>query len=361
MKFQNLTTSVRSARLRQVSAAALCSAVVLTAASAAMAADSLTIASAGGTYQDALREAAWKPIAEEMGITINEDTNGTGQVTDVRVQVKSGSVQWNIAEMNIDQCAIGAKEGLFEELDYNLIDKSGFAPGMAEPTYIAQNFYSYVIGWNKETFGEDGPKTWADFWNVEKFPGRRSLWNYPTQTMEAAVMADGVKPSEVYPLDIARAMASLEKIKPHINVWWTTGAQSAQLLQDNEIDMIGIWNGRITALQKEGGAAGFTFNEGIAVADCLVIPKGQSPEMKELAMKVLAKIVSADIMANLPQYIDYGPANAKAYDTGKISPELLATLNTAPENFENQAVLDGVWWSEHATEAQDAWNAFMVQ
>jgi putative spermidine/putrescine transport system substrate-binding protein len=322
--------------------------------------DSITIASAGGAYQDALREAAWKPISQKLGIKINEDTS-TGQITEVRVQVKSGSPQWNIDEMSIDQCAIGAKEGLFEPLDYNVIDKQGFPPGMAEPTYIAQNFYSLVIGWNTKKFGQNGPQTWAEFWDAKKFPGKRSMFNYASTSLETALLADGTTPDKLYPIDIKRAMASIEKIKPYVSVWWSSGAQSAQLLKDGEVDMIAIWNGRVAAIMKEGAPAAFTFNQGILIADCLALPRGQTPEKKQLAMKVLAQIVSPEIMANLPKYIDYGPANQRAYDTGKITADMMKTLNTSPENAKKQIIMNGEWWGEHGNEAQEAWNNLMLK
>jgi putative spermidine/putrescine transport system substrate-binding protein len=347
-------------RTRTTCFAALLSAAALSMASAVHAQESLTIASAGGAYQDALREAAWKPISQKLGIKINEDTT-TGQITEVRVQVKSGNPQWNIDEMSIDQCAIGAKEGLFEQLDYNVIDKQGFPPGMAEPTYIAQNFYSLVIGWNTKKFGQNGPQTWADFWDAKKFPGKRSLFNFASTTLETALLADGVAPDKLYPIDIKRALASIEKIKPSVSVWWSSGAQSAQLLKDGEVDLIAIWNGRVAAIMKEGAPAAFTFNQGILIADCLAIPKGQTPQKKQLAMKVLAQIVSPEIMASLPKYIDYGPANQRAYDTGKITADQMKTLNTSPENAKKQIIMNGEWWAEHGNEAQEAWNNLMLK
>jgi len=87
---------------------------------------------------------------------------------------------------------------------------------------------------------------------VKKFPGRRALRNHPIATLEAALMADGVAPDKLYPLDVDRAFRKLEEIKPNVTVWWTSGAQSAQLLTTAEVDMVMAWNGRITALTKEG-------------------------------------------------------------------------------------------------------------
>ena len=323
--------------------------------SQAQAADTITFAGWGGNYQEALSKAVWQPVAKQLGITIKEDnTNG---LADVRAQVLANAVQWNITELTIDGCAQGEAEGLFEPIDFKVVDKSGFDPAGVGKSFIAQNYYSNVIAWNTDKFGKDGPKSWADFWNVEKFPGRRSLRNDPAEVLEQALLADGVAPDKLYPLDLDRAFKSLEKIKPYISVWWSSGAQSAQLLTDGEVDLIGAWNGRVSAAQSQGAKVDFTFNQGILIADCLVIPRG-APN-KDLAMKALAAAVSADIEANLPAYIDYGPANAKAYDTGKITPEVAARLNTSPENAKTQVVLHGDWWGQHGAEARERWSAFM--
>ncbi|WP_137388938.1 ABC transporter substrate-binding protein [Rhodoligotrophos defluvii] len=325
-------------------------------ANTALAQDTITIASWGGNYQEALSKAIWQPTAEKLGITILEDT--TNGLADVRAQVSANSVLWDITELTIDGCAQGEAEGLFEDLDYSVIDKSGFDPAVVQRTYIGLNYYSNVIGWNKDKFKE-GPQSWADFWDVEKFPGRRSLRNDPAEVLEAALLADGVAPDQLYPLDLDRAFKSLEKIKPHISVWWSSGAQSAQLVADGEVDLIGAWNGRISAAIKSGAPFDFTFNQGLLIADCLVIPKGV--KNKDLAMKALATAVSAEMLANLPQYIDYGPANLKAYETGKITPEIAKTLNTAPENAAKQAVVRGDWWGKHGAEARERWAQFINQ
>src|SRR5208282_2033138 len=125
----------------------------------AIAADSITFQGVGGTYQEALKHAYWEPIAKRLGITINEDTSD-GLVTGVVVQVKSGSPQWNISEMGVDGCAQAAHEGLFDKLDYSVIDKKGLPASAAEPVYLVHNYFSYVIAWNTKKFGANGPQNW---------------------------------------------------------------------------------------------------------------------------------------------------------------------------------------------------------
>jgi putative spermidine/putrescine transport system substrate-binding protein len=317
----------------------------------------ITFAGYGGAYQDALSKAVLQPVAKELGISIHEDT--TAGLVDIRAQVQSNAVEWDIAETTIDQCARGQNEGLFEPLDYKVIDKSGIPADVAQASYISNNFYSDVLAWNKAKFGTDPPKTWADFWNVKKYAGRRSLRSDPAEVLEIALMADGVTPDKVYPLDIDRAFASLEKIKPYISTWWTSGAQSQQLVTDGEVDLIGIWNGRISTAMHGGANWDFTFDQGVLVPECFVIPKG-APH-KDLAMKAIALSVSPQIVANLPKYIDYGPSNAKAYENGLISPQVAATLNTFPQNAAKQVQLRGAWWADNGAKVQERWSNFMNQ
>ena len=110
-----------------------------------------------------------------------------------------------------------------------------------------------------------------------------------------ALIADGVPMDKLYPLDVDRAFKKLEQLKPHVLVWWNSGAQSAQVLKDGEVDMVAAWNGRIQALETEpegkGGKIKTTFNQQILVSDCWMIPKG-APN-KDLAMKAIAIMIAA--------------------------------------------------------------------
>ena len=118
-------------------------------------------------------------------------------------------------------------------------------------------------------------------------------------------------------------------------VWWNSGAQSAQILQDGEVDMVGAWNGRIQAAMKEketkGGPLAITFDQQMLVSDCWLIPKG-APN-KDLAMKAIAIMMRPEVQARLSQYINYAPANLAAFETGLISKELAEQLPNSPQNI----------------------------
>jgi putative spermidine/putrescine transport system substrate-binding protein len=332
-------------------------AVATTLGTPALAQDSLTIANYGGSYGEAMSKAIWKPTAEQLGITIKEDS--LNSLADIRTQVGANAVQWDVGELAVDECAQGAREGLFEPLDYDVIKPRGYDKAALQPTYILDNTASYVVGWNKKALGDNGPQTWADFWNVEKFPGTRAMRDSPAQNLEAALIADGVALDKLYPLDVDRAFKKLEEIKPHISVWWSSGAQSAQLVKDGEVDMIGIWSNRMQAVIDDGAEAGYVYTGGLLIPDCFFIPKGS--KKKDLAMKAIALAASPEIHANIAKYIPISPISTEAYEGGKIAADTIKILPASPENLAKQVWTDGNWWAENGAAVQERWTNFMQQ
>ena len=114
-------------------------------------------------------------------------------------------------------------------LDLNVIDdRCSIRGSFATAKRIGGHTLSMVLCYNKKKWpGEDHPNSWADFWNVEKFPGRRVLRREALWTMEAALKADGVKDSDFYPIDVERAFRSLDRIKPHVKAWCTDNSLGA--------------------------------------------------------------------------------------------------------------------------------------
>ncbi|QND67554.1 ABC transporter substrate-binding protein [Mesorhizobium loti] len=344
-------------RTRRVSIAAMAG-LMASLAAPAMAGDTITVASWGGTYQEAQTKAFFKPTADALGITIKEDT--TNGLDDVRLQVTGNAVKWDITELGADECARGSKEGLFEKLDYGIIDKTGINPKLVHDDWVGISYTSVVLIYRTDVFGDKGPKTWADFWNVEKFPGRRALsGSQATETLSVAALASGLPIDKVYPVDVDGALKSVDKIRGHVDAWWTSGAQAMQLVKDGEVDMASIWNGRAGTLKKEGAPVSFSFDQGVLTADCMVIPKGA--KNKEAAMKALAMFVSPQLQANLPLYVDNGPVNEKAFETGKIPQDRIKDINSAPENVKKQVLQDAEFWRDNLVEATEKFDNLIQQ
>jgi putative spermidine/putrescine transport system substrate-binding protein len=323
------------------------------------AADQITFVSQGGAYQKAQTIAILDPAAKKLGITVNQDSIPDAWPV-IKSQVASGKPIWDVVDVPTGYCLRGGDQGLIEKLDFATIPNAAAMPEAYRNAYsVAYEFYSSVLAYSQKKYPEGAtPNSWADFWDVKKFPGRRALRNHPIATLEAALMADGVAPDKLYPLDVDRAFRKLEEIKPNITVWWTSGAQSAQLLNDGEVDMVMAWNGRVSALTKEGAKVAFTFNQGILQSTSLCILKG-APNLAT-AIRFLNEAVDPVNQANLPLHIDYGPANPKAFDTGVVKPERAAQLPSAPQNASKQALMSYAWWSSPEGEAAEKrWVAFV--
>ncbi|HXG28919.1 MAG TPA: ABC transporter substrate-binding protein [Nevskiales bacterium] len=336
------------------SLAALCA----LGSNASLAAGEITFVSQGGAYQEAQTVAILDPVAKELGITIHQDSAPDAWPM-IKTQGTTGKVVWDVVDTPTANCIRGGQQGLIEKLDFSKIPNAATLPdGYKTPYSVAYEFYSSVLAYNKTKYGNNPPNSWADFWNVDKFPGRRALRNHPLGTLEAALLADGVPKDKLYPLDVDRAFGKLEEIKPHITVWWTSGGQSAQLLHDGEVDMIMMWNGRVSAVAKEGADVAFTYNDGILQNTQLCILKN-SPHL-ETAYKFVNAAIAPQYQANLPLHIDYGPGNPAAFDTGKIPPQRAAELPSAPQNAAKQALMSYDWWSSPEGEkAEKRWLQFM--
>ncbi|TBV09031.1 ABC transporter substrate-binding protein [Phytopseudomonas dryadis] len=337
----------------------LASLALLISASPLAFSEEITFVSQGGAYQEAQSKAILEPAAKKLGLTLKQDSSPKAYPI-IKTQVESGKVSWDVVDLPTGDCIRGQQEGLFEKLDPALIPNAAKLPDNLKDDYsVGYISYSTVLAYRTDAFEEDAaPRTWADFWDTQKFPGQRSLRNLPRPTLEIALMADGVAPDQLYPLDVDRAFRKLEAIKPDIATWWTSGGQSAQLISDGEVDMIQAWNGRITAVQADGAPVAFDYDQGVLETNSLCVLKGS--RHKEAAMKFVNEAIDATLQAALPMIIDYGPLNPEAFETGTIPAERAAKLPSAPENLSRQAVLSAQWWASQAgIEAEERWLSFL--
>ena len=348
-------------KMKKTSATVLLAGLTALACSgSAKADDVLVYAGYGGSYQEAVSKAMLQPLAKELGITIREET--ISSLADVKVQVEAGKTAISLAEQNINDCLVGSQQNLWEPLDYNVVKTDGISKDLVKKDWVGGlTYWSTVLAYNTKKYGDNPPKSWADFFDVEKFPGTRAMWNNPYHNLEIALLADGVPPDKLYPLDVDRAFKKLEALKPNITVWYTSGSQATQLLTDGEIEMMPFWNGRVSKVIDSGAPVGLTFNQGILALDCAVVPKG-APN-KELAMKVLNRLLAPDLQAAVTKEINYGPVNVKAFENAAIPADLAAKLPSSPENMKVQINVNDEWWGDLKTaqKVQERWNQLVQQ
>ena len=160
-------------------------------------ADQITFVSQGGAYQKAQTIAILDPSASKLGITINQDSIPDAWPA-IKSQVASGKPTWDVVDVPTGYCLRGGEQGLVEKLDFSKLPNGASMPeAYRSPYSVAYEFYSSVLAYSQKTFPNGAPSSWADFWDVKKFPGRRALRNHPIATLEAALMADGVAPDKL--------------------------------------------------------------------------------------------------------------------------------------------------------------------
>ncbi|MFC0243864.1 ABC transporter substrate-binding protein [Falsochrobactrum ovis] len=322
----------------------------------AWAKESLVVADPGGPFTQGYRAAFYDDFTAETGIEIQgvaRDAEPTAQFKSI---VETGSYIWDVCTATLSARLILERDDLLEPLNIPAEAVIDVMPEAVHSNMLGTDVYSTVLAYNKETCPK-APTRWADFWNLEEFPGRRSLRKNPLDTIEIALMADGVEPKDLYPLDLDRAFRKLDEIKDHIDVWWTGGAQSTQLLESGEVDMIAGWNARFQAAIDNGAPAEIVWNQGLYSIEGWVVPKG-CPKA-DLAREFVAFCAQARQQAKFTPYLAYGPTNLKAYDF--IPPERATILPTAPQNLSKMSLASDPYWLEHRNAVTERFNGWLLQ
>ena len=311
--------------------------------------------SSGGIVEKVAKQVFAQPYEQKTGtkVTFTAPVN----FAKLKAMIESGNIEWDITELGPEDMIRGKERGYLEPIDYSIVDSSDFLPGLAHSHAVPAAFYSTVIAYNTEKFpAGKAPQSWADFWDVKKFPGPRSLPNYP-YTLEMALLADGVPLDQVYPLDEARAWKSLDKIKEHVSVWWTMPAKPAQLLADGEVDMAAAFNGRITGIQKEGVPVDIQWNQQILLVAYNAVVKGA--KNKAEAMKYLAFMMQPELQATWVQIIPYPGPSKSMFD--RLPAELSKNLPTNPDYYKLALKRDYAYWVKHEERLMEEWNAWMLK
>ncbi len=316
----------------------------------------LTVADPGGPFGPAFRKAFYDPFQKETGITIVNVAREAEPTAQFKSIVETGAYIWDVCTLTLSARKILEKGDLLEPTGIKEADAPGMMAEALFPNFVGTDVYSTIFAYRTDKMGDKAPKSWTDFWDVEGFPGRRALRKNPIDTLEQALLADGVPLEELYPLDVDRAFASLDKIKPHIAVWWTGGAQSTQLLQSGEVDMISGWNARLQAAIDGGTPAELVWNQGLYSIEGWGIPKG-NPKA-DAAREFVRFCTKPEQQALYTSELAYGPTNRKAYDS--IPAERAKVLPTAPANISQMRIASEDWWSANRADMTERFNAWLL-
>ena len=343
---------------------AIAIAILSMAGALATAEDSLTVVSWGGSYATASVEGYHQAFTAETGIEIKLD-DYNGGLAQVRAQVEAGSVHWDVVDVELADGVRGCDEGLFEFLDPALLPPGAdgrpaaddYYPGMITECGANLLFYSTVYAYNAERMSGEKPTTIEDFFDVERFPGRRAMRRSPVVNLEFALMGDGVPVEEVYAVldtraGIERAFRKLDTIKDEI-VWWEAGAQPPQMLADGEVAMSTAYNGRIFHAQVLEKQPFVIVWDGQALGTGYLAILSGAPNL-EAARQFIAFASRPSSMAGVARYISYGPTRLSAQPLvsthAETGVDMRPHLPTNPENMQRALANDWQWWSDNRDE-----------
>ena len=316
----------------------------------------ITVADPGGPYSPAFRKAFYDPFEKATGIKVVNVAREAEPTAQFKAIVETKSYTWDVCTLTLSARDILMKQNLLEPLNFGAADVPGLMPEALTSHWMGTDVYSTILGYRADKFADNAPQSWADFWNVEKFPGRRSLRKNPIDTLEQALLADGVPLDQLYPLDVERAFKSLDRIKKHIAVWWTGGAQSSQLIQSGEVDMIALWNARAQAVIDGGAPVKIGWNQGLYSIEGWGIPKGNP--RADAARQFIKFCGDAARQAAFTDVLAYGPANLDAYK--HIPKDRAQALPTYEDNLKVMTIAKEDWWGANRSKMNERFNAWIL-
>lgn len=324
----------------------------------------LRVASWSGSYVKSQILGFIRPFEEATGVDV-EVVQYTGGIDEVRSQVRSYNVRWDVVDFELFDAIRACEEGLLESIDPSTLTPApdgtpatdDFIPGSLTDCGVGNVIGSTVVTFDRARF-TDQPTRLEDFFDMRRFPGRRGMRRSPMVNLEWALIADGVDPGDVY-RELAtntgrdRAFRMLDRIKPSI-VWWQTGEEAIRRIETGEVVMTSIYNGRVFDAVERGAPLKIIWDHQVWFLDVWGIVK--HTENLDVARQFVRFATSAESMANQMRYIPYGPARRSAME--QIPPEMRQRLPTAEANFRTALEGDAAWWArnlEELTRRFEAW------
>jgi putative spermidine/putrescine transport system substrate-binding protein len=315
----------------------------------------------GGIYTRAYGAVFYRPFTQATGIEVVGVQANAEPTAQIKSMVDTKSYTWDMAKISWPAIA------LLTTGDKVYLEKHGLEsePVIAKipqqymsPYGVGTNVYTTVLAYRTDAFkGKRAPKSWADLWNVKEVPGRRGMRKHPFDTIEQALMADGVPTASVYPCNLDKAFAALDRLKPDVALWWTSGAQVEQILTSGEVDMIPTWVSRAQAAQAAKAPVEIIWDQGIWGGDNWSILAG-SPNAN--ACREFIKFASdPKRMAALTEFFPAGLTQPEAFD--HVKPEIAKNCPTYPDNIRNGLKIDAKYWLDNQAAVMERFNAWILK
>ena len=292
----------------------------------------------------ALRQAGLQPFGVESGLAADEPT-WPGSLDALR----AGAPGWDLVLGDAAALTEGCAAGLLEHVDLaKTFGRDRFVVPTPSDCAVPALAWGTVLAWNTEKF--PGVPSWADFWDVAKHPGKRGLLRGARQTLEIALLADGVAPGDVYAtlrLDsgVDRAFRKLDQLRPYV-VWYDEAAAVPTLIGSGAVLFTSADSRVVVQSNRAGhGSFGLQWTHSLIEVEGWALVKG-SPNAAD-ALHLLAFAADParqDALAALVPWLPVTrPATPKpdTQDSAAETPDLGTALPVDAQFWhENQARLE---------------------
>jgi putative spermidine/putrescine transport system substrate-binding protein len=314
----------------------------------------LTFVSYGGIYQDG-QVAALKDFVDKTGVTLLND--GPTEIAKLQAQVESGNVTWDVVD-TADLPPYVHCGTLFQKLDLSKLDISHIPPGQVGECSVPAMNYGMILMYKNDTYKDNPPKDWKDFFDTEKFPGTRAIDGSGDPIgalIEQGVMADGGSVADMTPADIDKGIAKIKALGPD-TIFWKTGAESQQLAESGEADMIMMWTGRAMTAVKNGAAYTPVWKDWMVVMDQMTIPVGVKDT--DAAYALINAYLGKKEQEILTEKTSYSPINNEAQP--KVDASVAAFLTNTPDRVKQGYQQNIKFWVANFDAASEKWTALMA-
>lgn len=314
----------------------------------------LTWASTGGQESDREKAAFQDPFTDESGIEV-ENVEYTNLVAQLKTMVESGKPVWDVIN-NASHIAAKYCGTLLEKVDYSDFPDV-FPEGTTTECTRPAGKYGFVFAYDVEAYKDKVPTSIADFFDTGTFPGKRVIRsNNPRAYVEAALVADGVDPKQLYPLDVDRALAKLGTIKNDLILVPSVSAVQQNLV-DKEATMTITINTNLGAIKDSGATIAPVWDVTFWDFNVFMIPKG-TPKLTEAVAAVKSNLQPeqltrwAELGGNVPARTDVD-VDAIQFTSGREFSPFLAERG-------DQVLMDAQWWADNLEKVSDAWVAWQA-
>ena len=339
-------------------------------------ADSMTIVSWGGAYQNSQLKAYVEPyLADNDGVSATWDESSNEAVAKLRAMNEAGNITWDLVDVVAADAIRLCDEGLAMEFDADELLLPGddgsdasddFGDLLVSDCFIPQIVYSTTVGYRTDLVpeGTDAPTDICALWDLETYPGKRALEKRPINNMEWALYCDGVAKDEIYDVleteeGQEQALAKLDEIKDEV-IWWSAGADTPQLLADGEVFMGSTYNGRLySVIEEQDQPVGMLWDMQVFDLDGWIIPTGLSEDRLARVEDFVKFATDTQRLADQAKYISYGPARASS--APMVPEDMKMHMPTDPENSKNTLLYNYDFWADYRDDIDAKFQSWLAK